>query len=71
MVYGYCQAGQAGLQTGETIQIPVGWWVGELVGGWSSPILQAYLTVSWSQVRVSQSQSSVAITVGDIYPLLR
>ena len=34
--------------------------VGGLVGGWSSPILQAYLTVSWSQVRVSQSQSSVA-----------
>ena len=31
------------------------------MGGWSSPIIQAHLTVSWSQVRVSQSESSVAI----------
>ena len=33
------------------------------MGGWSSPILQAYSTVSWSQVRVSQSESSVAKSV--------
>ena len=28
------------------------WWVGGWLGCWSSPILQAYSTVSWSQVRV-------------------
>ena len=45
-------------------------WVVGLVGGWSSPILQAYSTVSWSQVRVSQSESSVAIGFSGLVDLV-